>query len=430
MIKKRVFTYGFTLILSRVISFLLTLFIIRTLPINDMGIYYYLIGIATVLELIMSWGSPVSIQKYGGKIDNSNLAFTALLLAFLIGMTLSLFISLSPLLNNIDNDINYIGLIFLFSTAFSGASTGILVAFYRSTLSAKNDIYFILSRECLKLGGLISLQFFFELTMQYVLTTLITINYIIITTSFIITYSKLDRNKLRFNTEIKKLLFEGIFLMLTFLVYTFPIILIRIIGFIKLGEEASALLNICLVSSAGFQLYTTSWAMAIKPIISRLNNNNEIETIAQLWREIYLLYILGCVTLYAFAILFYEPIINLFKLNTSSVVTRNVYFIIVFYNLIYSLGAINNSFLQMMSLTKTELKAMIVNILLCSFLIYFCYDSSIEMIAWSVVLLELTKLIVQELVFYFKSTIRIPTKTILETIIVLTMGCLTIALTT
>ena len=97
--------------------------------------------------------------------------------------------------------------------------------------------------------------------------------------------------------------------------------------------------------------------MAIKPIIGRLNNQKDTTGIFKLWKDTNQIYTFGCIVIYTLAVVFYSPVLQLFKLNPNLTYVTNVYFIILFYNLIYSLGAINNSFLQMLKLTKVEIKA-------------------------------------------------------------------------
>ena len=243
-------------------------------------------------------------------------------------------------------------------------------------------------------------------------------------------FINLKKKKKKKSIELKKdlryLTKQGFFLMLTFLVYSFPIIFIRIFGYLKFGKEAGGLLNICLLTNAGFQLYTTSWGMAIKPIIGRLNNQKDTTGIFKLWKDTNQIYTFGCIVIYTLAVVFYSPVLQLFKLNPNLTYVTNVYFIILFYNLIYSLGAINNSFLQMLKLTKVEIKAMSLSLLLYPIIIYYCMYKNVETLAWGVVALELFKLSVQEFVLFFKSDLKFVPKLMFHALIIMIAGVISL----
>lgn len=426
MIKKRVFQYGFTLALTRLISFLFTLLIIRSLPITDMGTYYYLLGITTILEIFLTWGSPVTIQTQSGKNKNSNLAFSAGILAVILGFVIFILFIISQKIHFYTDSITIICILFIISTTFSNSLTNIALAHYRSKLNIKNDIYILFAKEILKFLVILVLQFFFILTFENILILICSINVLIILSVFIDLKRETEKKSIELKKDLRYLTKQGFFLMLTFLVYSFPIIFIRIFGYLQFGKEAGGLLNICLLTNAGFQLYTTSWGMAIKPIIGRLNNQKDTTGIFKLWKDTNQIYTFGCIVIYTLAVLLYSPVLQLFKLNPSLTYVTNIYFIILFYNLIYSLGAINNSFLQMLNLTKVEIKAMVLSLLLYPVIIYYCMDKDVETLAWAVVALELFKLIVQESVLFFKSDLKLVSKLMFHTIIIMIAGIITL----
>ncbi len=427
MIKKRFFQYGFTLALTRLISFLFTLFIIRSLPITDMGTYYYLLGITTILEIFLTWGSPVIIQTQSGKNKNSNLAFSAGLLAVILGLVIFILFVISLKIYFYTDSISTICILFIISTIFSNSLTNIALAHYRSKLNIKNDIYILLSKEILKFIIILVLQFFFILTFENILILISSINVLIILSVFINLKRETEKKSIELKKNLRYLTKQGFFLMLTFLVYSFPIIFIRIFGYLQFGKEAGGLLNICLLTNAGFQLYTTSWGMAIKPIIGRLNNQKDTTGIFKLWKDTNQIYTFGCIVIYTLAVVFYSPILQLFKLDSHLTYITNVYFIILFYNLIYSLGAINNSFLQMLKLTKVEIKAMALSLLLYPIITYYCIYKDIETLAWAIVALELFKLSVQELVLFFKSDLKFAPRLVFHTLIIMIVGIITLS---
>lgn len=425
LIKKRVFQYGFTLVLTRLISFLFTLLIIRSLPIADMGTYYYILGITTILEIFLTWGSPVTIQTQSGKNKNSNLAFSAAILAIILGFVIFI-LFISEKKHFYTAPITIVSIFFITSTSLSNSLTNITLAHYRSKLNVKNDIYILLAKEILKLLFILVLQFFFILTFENILILISSINVLIILSIFINLKRETEKKSIDLKKDLRQLLKQGFFLMLTFLVYSFPIIFIRIFGYLKFGKEAGGLLNICLLTNAGFQLYTTSWGMAIKPMIGRMNNENDTTGIFKLWKDTNQIYTFGCILIYTLAVVFYSPILQLFKLDSRLTSVTNIYFIILFYNLIYSLGAINNSFLQMLNLTKVEIKTMTLSLLLYPIIIYYCMYKDVKTLAWAVVALELFKLCLQELVLFFKSNLKFVPKLVFHTIIIMTIGILTL----
>ncbi len=269
------FQHGITLALTRLISFLFTLLIIRSLPITDTGTYYYLLGITTILEIFLTWGSPVTIQTQSGKNKNSNLAFSAGILAVILGFIIFILFIISQKNHFYTDSITTIGILFIISTTFSNSLTNIALAHYRSKLNIKNDIYILLAKEILKFLVILVLQFFFILNFENILILICSINALIILSVFINLKRETEKKSIELKKDLRYLTKQGFFLMLTFLVYSFPIIFIRIFGYLKFGKEAGGLLNICLLTNAGFQLYTTSWGMAIKPIIGRLNNQKD-----------------------------------------------------------------------------------------------------------------------------------------------------------
>jgi O-antigen/teichoic acid export membrane protein len=421
-----VFQYGFTLVITRLISFLFSLLIIRSLPITDMGTYYYLLGITTILEIFLTWGSPVTIQTQSGKNKNSNLAFSAGILAVILGLVIFILFIISQKNHFYTASITIVCILFIISTTFSNSLTNIALAHYRSKLNVKNDIYILLAKEILKFLVILILQFFFILTFENILILISSINVLIILFVFINLKRATEKKSIELKKDLRYLTKQGFFLMLTFLVYSFPIIFTRIFGYLQFGKEAGGLLNICLLTNAGFQLYTSSWGMAIKPIIGRLNNQKDTTGIFKLWKDTNQIYTFGCIVIYTLAVVFYSPILQLLKLNSRLTYVTNVYFIILFYNLIYSLGAINNSFLQMLKLTKVEIKAMALSLLLYPIIIYYCMHKDVETLAWAVVALELFKLIVQELVLFFKSDLKFVPKLVFHTIIIMIVGIITL----
>ena len=420
------FQYGFTLVLTRLVSFLFTLLIIRSLPITDTGTYYYLLGITTILEIFLTWGSPVTIQTQSGKNKNSNLAFSAGILAVILGFIIFILFIISQKNHFYTDSITTIGILFIISTTFCNSLTNIALAHYRSKLNIKNDIYILLAKEILKFLVILVLQFFFILNFENILILICSINALIILSVFINLKRETEKKSIELKKDLRYLTKQGFFLMLTFLVYSFPIIFIRIFGYLKFGKEAGGLLNICLLTNAGFQLYTTSWGMAIKPIIGRLNNQKDTTGIFKLWKDTNQIYTFGCIVIYTLAVVFYSPVLQLFKLNPNLTYVTNVYFIILFYNLIYSLGAINNSFLQMLKLTKVEIKAMSLSLLLYPIIIYYCMYKNVETLAWGVVALELFKLSVQEFVLFFKSDLKFVPKLMFHALIIMIAGVISL----
>lgn len=426
MIKQRVFQYGSTLIFTKGISFLFSVLIIRSLPITDIGTYYYLLGITTVLDIFITWGSPVTIQTNSGKIQNSNLALSASLLASFLGCFVYILFIANQKSGFYDIKIPSIPLFFIISTTFGNALTSIALAHYRSMLNIKNDIYILLAKELLKFILILIISVFFILNLNKTLILISSINVLIIVSLLFDFMKNSDSKSIELKPNIINLIQHGFLLMLTFFIYSFPIIFIRIFGYIQYGKEAAGLLNICLFANAGFQLYTSSWGMAIKPLIGKLNNQQDTNGINKLWKDTNQYYTLGCITLYLICLVFYKYILEFFKLDPNITEVKNVYFIILFYNLIYSLGAINNSFLQMLKLTKTELKAMVLSILLYPILIYYCLNKDIQTLAWAVVFLELFKLCIQEFVLFFGSELRFIKKLVLHSTLILIVGIITL----
>lgn len=432
LIRKRVYRYSVALILARGISFLFSLLIIRSLPLADIGTYYYLIGIAFPLEIFMTWGSMVSIQTLSGKSENSNVAISAVLLS--AGLCTGAFLCFLPVQYQfsyaLDSSLNNpVAVIFIFSNALCNAITGIALAYYRSLLSVKKDIYILLTRELLKFAVVLVIQAIFSLTLPSVLLLLSGVNILMLLSVLPDLFKRSDIQLLRLKDNTLFLFRHGFLLMLTFLVYAFPFIFIRIFSYTGFGEEAAGILNICLVTHAGFSLYSGSWGMAVKPVIGRLNNLQDLSAISKLWKDNGLMYILGCLILYIIYLVFYAPVLNLFKLDPHNTTIRHIYFIVLLFNLVYSLGSINNSFMQMLKLTRFELRGLAWGLLLYPMIIGYCHDKSLETLAWAMVGIELFKLMIQEVVFRLNSNLKLYNKLLINSFVIIIALIITLTLT-
>ncbi|SMC80292.1 lipopolysaccharide biosynthesis protein [Pedobacter nyackensis] len=426
MIRKRVFQYGAALVFTRGISFLFTLLIIRSLPIGDIGTYYFLIGISAVLEVFITWGSPVSIQTQSGKSEHSNMAFSAALLgAGLCFFSLILFFFFQAL-HLIHDSLSPIAVIFVVSSTLVNSFTSIALAYYRSMLNVKNDIYILLAKELAKFVILLVIKSVFDLSLQSILVLLICINVLTILSILIDLQIRKNKKELTIKKDISFLMKQGRLLMPTFFVYSFPFILIRIFGYTHFGKEATGLLNICLLTNAGFQLYASSWGMAVKPIIGHFNNLEDRSAIFKVWKETNWVYLSGCIVLYIVCFVCYKQVLGLFKLDADVASVRHLYFIILLYNLVYSIGAINNSFLQMLKLTGYELKGMRLGLLFYPLIIWYCFDKDIQTLAWAVVLLELFKLSVQEFVLYRRCELKPRYQLSISAVVILITGTITL----
>jgi len=420
------------LILARGISLLFSLLIIRSLPLADIGTYYYLIGIAFPLEIFITWGSMVSIQTLSGKSENSNMAVSAILLSG--GLCTFAFLCFLPVQytygHTLDSSLhNSAAVIFILSGALCNAITGIALAYYRSMLSVKRDLYILLIKELLKFTVVLAAQAVFSLTLQYILLLLCGVNILMILSVLPDLVKKSDLKLIQLKDNALFLFRHGFLLMLTFLVYAFPFIFIRIFSYTGFGEEAAGLLNICLVTNAGFRLYSGSWGMAVKPVIGRLNNQQDLSAISELWKDNGLAYLLGCIILYILCLVFYAPVLNLFKLDPDNTTIRYLYFIVLLFNLVNSIGSINNSFMQMLKLTRFELKSLAWGLLIYPMIMWYCHDKSLQTLAWAIVGLELFKLVVQEIVFRLNSNLKLYNKLLINSFVIIVACIITLALT-
>lgn len=432
MIRQRVYRYGAALISARGISLLFSLLIIRSLPLADIGTYYYLMGLAFPLEIFITWGSMVSIQTLSGKSENSNIAVSAVVLS--VGLCAFVFLCFLPVQyqygHTLDSSLNNsASVIFILSSALCNAITGIALAYYRSMLSVKRDLYLLLIRELLKFTVVLAAQVVFSLTLHHILLLLCGVNVLMILSVLPDLFKRLDTRLIQLKDHILFLFRHGFLLMLTFLVYAFPFIFIRIFSYTGFGEEAAGLLNICLVTNAGFRLYSGSWAMAVKPVIGRLNNRQDLSAISKLWKDNGLIYLLGCLLLYVASLVFYVPVLSLFKLDPGNTTIRHLYFIVLLFNLVNSIGSINNSFMQMLKLTRFELRSLAWGLLIYPLIMWYCHDKSLQTLAWAIVGLELFKLVVQEIVFHLNSELKLYNKLLINSFVIIVACIITLILT-
>ncbi len=431
MIRQRVYQYGSALILVRGISFLFSLLIIRSLPLADIGTYYYLMGIAFLLEIFITWGSMVSIQTLSGKSENSNIAISAVLLS--VGLCAFAFLCFLPVQYQYGHTFNSslnssAAVIFILSSALSNAITGIALAYYRSMLSVKRDLYLLLIKELLKFTVVLSAQIVFSLTLPAILLLLCGVNILMILSVLPDLIKRLDIRLIQVKDHLLFLFTHGFLLMLTFLVYALPFVFIRIFSYTGFGEEAAGLLNICLVTNAGFRLYSGSWAMAVKPVIGQLSNRHDLSAISKLWEDNGLIYLLGCLLLYVAGLAFYVPVLGLFKLDPGNIAIRHIYFIVLLFNLVNSIGTINNSFMQMLKLTRFELRYLAWGLLIYPLIMWYCHGKSLQTLAWAIVGLELFKLLVQEIVFRLKSEVSLYNKLLVNSFFIVVGFIITLIL--
>ncbi|NBA84915.1 hypothetical protein GVN16_04050 [Emticicia sp. CRIBPO] len=419
MIRQRVYQYGFSLVMIRGISFLFSLLIIRSLALSDIGNYSYLIGIASFLEVLTTLGSPVSIQTQSGKSKNSNLAVSASVLGIGFCLVMLAIFFTIPLRWIPDPLRQNTAAFFVLTTVLSNTVIAVAVAYYRSMLNVKNDHYILLGRELLKFIIILLIKIIFSLDLNNILFIMSAVN--ILTVMFVLSdlVTRSDKTYFQLKENILFLIKNGVQLMLTFFTYAFPLIFVRLFSYTHFGKEAAGLLNICMVTNAGFQLYAVSWGMAIKPVIGKLNNEQNFPAISKLWKDYGNVYLAGCLVLYITCLVFYGPVLSLFKLDPNNTTTKHLYFIVLLFNLVYSIGSINNSFLQMLKLTRFELKGLAWGLLLYPLVVWYCRDKDILTLAWAIVLLELFKLIVQEFVFYTNNRLKPPYRLLFPALIII-----------
>jgi hypothetical protein len=80
----------------------------------------------------------------------------------------------------------------------------------------------------------------------------------------------------------------------------------------------------------------------------------------------------------------------------------------------------------MLKLTKVEIKAMSLSLLLYPIIIYYCMYKNVETLAWGVVALELFKLSVQEFVLFFKSDLKFVPKLMFHALIIMIAGVISL----